>query len=61
MPVSPVLHDFHGVDGVALSVPSVVSAAGAAPIRETQFAENELALLHRSATALQEVADSLRD
>ncbi|WP_127820566.1 L-lactate dehydrogenase, partial [Microbacterium sp. CPCC 204701] len=35
MPVSPVLHDFHGVDGVALSVPSVVSAAGAAPVRET--------------------------
>ena len=38
MPVSPVLRDFHGVDGVALSVPSIVSAAGAVPIRETQFA-----------------------
>lgn len=61
MPVSPVLHDFHGVDGVALSVPSVVSAAGAVPIRETQFAPGELDLLHRSAAALQEVADSLRD
>jgi L-lactate dehydrogenase len=61
MPVSPVLRDFHGVDGVALSVPSVVSAAGAVPIRETQFAPGELDLLHRSAAALQEVADSLRD
>ena len=49
MPVSPVLHDFHGVDGVALSVPSIVSAAGAVPIRETQFAPNELELFHRSA------------
>ena len=37
MPVSPVLRDFHGVDGMALSVPSIVSAAGATPIRETQF------------------------
>ena len=34
MPVSTVLHDFHGINGVALSVPSVVSASGAVPIRE---------------------------
>ena len=60
MPVSTVLHDFHGVDGVALSVPSIVSAAGAVPIRETRFAPNELELFHRSAEALREVADSLR-
>ena len=60
MPVSTVLHDFHGVSGVALSVPSIVSAAGAQPIRETQFDHNELELFHRSAGALQQVADSLR-
>jgi L-lactate dehydrogenase len=60
MPVSTVLRDFHGVDGVALSVPSVVSAAGAVPIRETQFAPNELELFHASADALKQVADSLR-
>ena len=60
MPVSPVLRDFHGVDGVALSVPSIVSAAGAEPIRETQFSPSELELFHRSAAALSEVADSLR-
>lgn len=60
MPVSPVLSDFHGVDGVALSVPSIVSAAGAVPIRETQFDARERELLHRSADALREVADSLR-
>lgn len=60
MPVSTVLRDFHGVDGVALSVPSVVSASGAVPIRETQFAPNELELFHRSAAALRDVADSLR-
>lgn len=60
MPVSPVLHDFHGVDGVALSVPSVVSAAGAVPVRETQFDGHELELFHRSAGTLREVAESLR-
>lgn len=60
MPVSPVLQDFHGVDGVALSVPSIVSSAGAAPIRETQFDAKELDLFHASADALREVADSLR-
>ncbi|MFI8593004.1 L-lactate dehydrogenase [Microbacterium sp. NPDC078428] len=60
LPVSTVLSDFHGVDGVALSVPSVVSAAGAVPIRETSFAPRELELLHASADALRRVADSLR-
>jgi L-lactate dehydrogenase len=58
--VSTVLRNFHGVDGVALSVPSVVSAAGAVPIRETQFAPNELELFHASADALKQVAESLR-
>jgi L-lactate dehydrogenase len=60
MPVSPVLRDFHGVDGVALSVPSIVSSAGAVPVRETQFDAHELELFHASADALREVADSLR-
>jgi L-lactate dehydrogenase len=60
MPVSTVLHDFHGIDGVALSVPSVVSASGARPIRETPFSASELGLLRRSADALRGVAASLR-
>jgi L-lactate dehydrogenase len=60
MPVSTVLHDFHGLDGVALSVPSIVSASGAVPIAETTFAPAELELLHRSADALRDVADTLR-
>ncbi|PZU45725.1 MAG: L-lactate dehydrogenase [Microbacterium sp.] len=60
MPVSTVLDDFLGVSGVALSVPSVVSAVGAEPIRETAFSEEELGLFHHSADALRSVADSLR-
>ncbi|WP_345801258.1 L-lactate dehydrogenase [Microbacterium sp. AZCO] len=60
MPVSTVLQDFHGVSGVALSVPSIVSASGAVAIAETQFSASELGLFRRSADALREVADSLR-
>jgi L-lactate dehydrogenase len=60
MPVSPVLHGFHGVDGVALSVPSIVSAAGAVPIPQTPFDPDELELFHRSANALREVVATLR-
>lgn len=60
MPVSTVLRDFHGLDGVALSVPSIVSAAGAVPIRNTSFSDRELGLLRQSADALTEAAASLR-
>jgi L-lactate dehydrogenase len=60
MPVSTVLSDFQGVNGVALSVPSVVSASGAVPVPGTQFDEREVELFRRSAQALREVADSLR-
>lgn len=60
MPVSTVLRDFHGVDGAALSVPSIVSARGAFPIHNTPFSEEELTLLHESADALTKVAATLR-
>ncbi|MGB4776751.1 L-lactate dehydrogenase [Microbacterium sp.] len=60
MPVSTVLAGFHNVSGVALSVPSIVSAGGAEPILETTFSASELGLFRRSADALREVADSLR-
>lgn len=60
MPVSTVLRDFHGLDGVALSVPSIVSAKGAVPIRNTSFSSEELALLRQSAEALTAAAASLR-
>ncbi|KJL19668.1 L-lactate dehydrogenase 2 [Microbacterium oxydans] len=60
MPVSTVLRDFHGIDGVALSVPSIVSATGAVPIRNTSFSDGELASLRQSADALTAAAASLR-
>ncbi|MBP2459083.1 L-lactate dehydrogenase [Clavibacter michiganensis] len=52
LPVSTVLEGFHGIDGIALSVPSVVGADGAVPIRSTPFSDSELAKLHVSADAL---------
>ncbi|WP_217184133.1 L-lactate dehydrogenase [Streptomyces sp. AC495_CC817] len=52
MPVSTVLRDFHGVDGVALSVPSIVSSSGAVPVRSTVFSAEETDLLRRSADAV---------
>ncbi|MFT4258264.1 L-lactate dehydrogenase [Microbacterium sp.] len=60
MPVSTVLRDFHGIDGVALSVPSIVSAAGAVPVRNTPFSDAELTLLRRSADALDAAVEELR-
>ncbi|MBZ4487469.1 L-lactate dehydrogenase [Microbacterium sp. cx-55] len=60
MPVSTVLNDYHGISGVALSVPSIVSASGAFPIPETAYSERELELLRHSAQELRTVADSLR-
>lgn len=59
--VSTVLSDFHGIDGVALSVPSIVNSSGAHPIYETPFDEQEIAKLRESAAALEKVAADLRD
>jgi L-lactate dehydrogenase len=59
LPVSTVLSGFHGIDGVALSVPSIVNAAGAFPIRETRFDDAELELLRTSAAAISLTAQSV--
>ncbi len=60
LPVSTVLEDFHGITGIALSVPSIVDATGAAVIRNTPFSAQEEQLLQRSADALSGVISSLR-
>lgn len=61
LPVSTVLEDFHGIDGIALSVPSFVGSTGATPIPNTPFSQEELQLLHRSSDALAGVLESLRN
>lgn len=59
MPVSTVLQGYEGISGVALSVPSVVSAAGAIPVEGTPFSPAESVKLQASADALRASLDSL--
>lgn len=59
LPVSSVLHGYHGIDGVALSVPSIVAASGVVRPLELPFDDAELALLHRSAETLRATGVSL--
>lgn len=59
LPVSTVMDGFLDVEGVALSVPSVVSKAGAVPIPSPTFSEEELKQLYISKDALRGVLGSL--
>ncbi|WP_460801276.1 L-lactate dehydrogenase [Microbacterium sp. GXF6406] len=60
MPVATVLDGVHGIDGVALSVPSVVSATGAHPLAETPMSAEEEQMLQDSAAAIRASLDALR-
>jgi L-lactate dehydrogenase len=60
LPVSTVLDGVHGVDGVALSVPSIVSAEGAEPIRGLQLSPAEGEAFQRSAAAVRDAVGRLR-
>lgn len=59
MPVSTVQHGAYGIDGVALSLPTVVSAHGAGQVLEVPLAVSELLGLQRSAATLREVQATL--
>lgn len=50
--LSSVLSDYHGISGVALSVPSVVSSLGIERVLDVPLDEREMANLHRSADTL---------
>ena len=52
LPVSTVLDGAYGIDGVALSVPSIVGAHGATPVRGTPMSATESGKLLASADAL---------
>jgi len=60
LPVSSVLRGYRGIDGIALSVPSIVGAGGVQRVVDVPMDDVELALLHRSAEALQESLRSVR-
>lgn len=59
LPVSTVQTGAYGVSGVALSLPTVVSAGGAGRVLEVSLSETELVGLQASATTLRAVEDSL--
>ncbi|ULP37213.1 L-lactate dehydrogenase [Mycolicibacterium rufum] len=59
MPVSTVQHGAYGIDGMALSLPTVVSAHGAGQVLEVPLAVSELLGLQRSAATLREVQATL--
>ncbi len=59
LPVSTVQHGAYGIDGVALSLPTVVSAHGAGQVLEVPLAVSELLGLQRSASTLREVQTAL--
>ena len=59
LPVSTMQAGAHGISGVALSLPTVVSASGAAQVLEGPLSDDELAGLYGSARTLTEVGRSL--
>jgi L-lactate dehydrogenase len=59
LPVSSVLTDYRGVDGVALSVPSIVDARGVSRAIDTPFSAEEERALHHSAEAIRASLDAL--
>ncbi|REJ05297.1 L-lactate dehydrogenase [Microbacterium bovistercoris] len=59
LPVSTLLSGEHGIDGVALSLPSVVSASGAVPVAGMPMTDAEEAKLRASAAAIRASLDAL--
>lgn len=59
LPVSSVLEGYHGVDGVALSVPSVVDSSGIARVIDVPFSDGEQQAFERSAEAVRRTIGTL--
>lgn len=59
MPVSSVLSDYLGISGVAMSVPTLVNAQGAARVIDLEITDEELAKLKASAQTLRESIEAL--
>jgi L-lactate dehydrogenase len=59
LPVSSVLEGYHGISGVALSVPSVVDASGVRRVIEVPFAGDEQERFRASAEAIRGSLDAL--
>lgn len=56
LPVSSMLHDFHGISDVRMSVPTLLNRSGVNTAINTPVSDRELAALTRSAETLKETA-----
>lgn len=59
LPVSSVLQNYHGISGIAMSVPTLVNRNGAARAIEVPMTDGELALFERSAAAIRDSLASI--
>ncbi len=59
LPLSSVLDDYHGISGVALSVPSIVSGRGIERVMDVPMDASEITMLRRSAAALKQSLSDL--
>lgn len=59
LPVSIVHRGHHGIDGVALSLPSIVNAKGVSRVLDVRMSAHEERQLHSSADALRKVQQDL--
>ncbi|MBD5161237.1 MAG: L-lactate dehydrogenase [Oscillibacter sp.] len=59
LPVSVVLDGEYGLDGLALSIPSIIGRTGLEEILEIPLNDGELQALHASARQMREALDSL--
>jgi len=59
LPVSTMLRGYRDIDGIALSVPSIVGARGVQRVLDVPMDDVEIDLLHRSAEALQRSLHSI--
>lgn len=59
LPVSSVLNGFHGIDSVALSIPSVVNSSGVSHVVDLPMSQSEQIKLQESAAALRELQRTL--
>ena len=59
LPVSSVMDDYHGISGIALSVPSLVSSLGIERVLDIPMDAQEISMLRRSAATLKESLNAL--
>ncbi len=58
--VSSLVHDYHGVSDVCLSVPSIINRKGIGGILKLPLTENEIRALHKSAKVLKDTISALQ-